>query len=225
MSRFCRYAFLVCALCLLAACGADEYHYPSVKMEFLTARSGADGSLRSVTTDAGETYAVLTDASGLHITPDSLVRIVSNYAVEQTSDGGQGAVLYALTQAIAPLPKPADWFEGGVKTEPADVTSIWMGHDYLNLVLAVKQQGKHALGFVEDEVTDDGEGGRTVRLTFYHDVSSDVQDYTKRAYVSVPLWHYAAPGVNRVKLFFSLQTQKEGMKTYAFEYVPEAGAE
>lgn len=26
-----------------------------------------------------------------------------------------------------------------------------------------------------------------VRLTLYHDVSSDVQDYGKRAYLSVPL--------------------------------------
>lgn len=221
MSRLHIICLLALTLGLLAACGNDDdYHYPTVKLEFLTARSGADGTLQSVTTDAGETYSVLSDASGTCITADSLVRIVSNYGMGQTATGSEGVILYALSKAIAPLPKPADKFEDGVKTEAADVTSIWMGLDYLNMVLTVKQQGVHRLGFVEDGVTDDGQGLKTVRLTFYHETDSDVQDYSKRVYASVPLRQYAAEGVRQVKVFFSLQTEKEGMKTYEFVYTP-----
>ena len=49
---------------------------------------------------------------------------------------------------------------------------------------------------MEDEAVVDENSGRVkVRLTLYHEVSSSVQDYGKRAYLSVPLKQYMTEGV------------------------------
>ena len=55
MKKYCDWWLLPLLACLLTGCGDDDYHYPSVKLEFLTAFSGADGYLQSVVTDEGET--------------------------------------------------------------------------------------------------------------------------------------------------------------------------
>ena len=208
-------------LCLSAACSDDDYHYPSVKLEFLTAYSGNDGKLSSVVTDDGIAYPVVQDDSNSRITADSLVRIISNYEAVTADDGTTGVRLYALSAAIAPLPRTADKFKEGVKNEPADIQSIWMGHDYLNMVLTVKQEGKHGLAFVEDGVEIDAETQTTtVRLTLYHEVQSTTEAYTKRAYLSIPLKQYATEGTEKVLVHFTLYTDEESTKTYAFTYTP-----
>ena len=61
MKKYCDWWLLPLLACLLAGCGDDDYHYPSVKLEFLTAFSGADGYLQSVVTDEGETLPVVED--------------------------------------------------------------------------------------------------------------------------------------------------------------------
>lgn len=208
---------------LLASCGDDDYHYPSVKLEFLTAFSGSDGSLQSVLTDEGEQYPVLENASKLTIDPNSFVRIVSNYEPVKAADGVAGVKLYAALGTISPFPLPADKFEDGVKTDPVELQSIWMGIDYLNLLLGIKaQDGKHLLHFIEDEVVKDKSTGLvTVHLTLYHDAANDVLAYTKRAYVSVPLWQYAEEGVKKVAVTMDINTYSGETKTYQFEYLPK----
>lgn len=208
---------------LLSSCGDDDYHYPSVKLEFLTAFSGADGSLQSVLTDEGEQYPVLENASKLTIDPNSFVRIVSNYEPVKVADGTVGVKLYAALGTISPFPLPADKFEDGVKTDPVELQSIWMGTDYLNLLLGIKaQDGKHLLHFIEDElVKDESIGLVTVHLTLYHDAANDVLAYTKRAYVSVPLWQYAEEGVKKVAVTMDINTYSGETKTYQFEYLPK----
>lgn len=46
MKKYCDWWLLPLLACLLTGCGDDDYHYPSVKLEFLTAFSGADGYLQ-----------------------------------------------------------------------------------------------------------------------------------------------------------------------------------
>ena len=211
--------------CLLTACGDDDYHYPSVKLEFLTAFSGTTGSLQTVLTDDGESYPVVEDASNMKIDLNSSVRIVSNYAPMKAADGTDGVKLYATLNAVAPIPVTADKFDGGVKTDPVELQSIWMGRDYLNLLLGIKMQnGKHLLHFIEDEVTLDETGEcLIVRLTLYHDAGQDVPAYTKRAYASVPLWIYAEEGIRKVKVYFTLNAYSGKQKTYEFDYIPKYG--
>ena len=57
MKKYCDWWLLPLLACLLTGCGDDDYHYPSVKLEFLTVFSGADGYLQSVVTDEGENLA------------------------------------------------------------------------------------------------------------------------------------------------------------------------
>ncbi len=102
------YVWLLSVLsCLLVACGNDDdYRYPSVKSEFLTGFSGADGTLQSVLTDAGTTYQIVENATKTTIPADSLVRMVGSYAETKGIDGTAGVKLYSWITAVSPLPVP-----------------------------------------------------------------------------------------------------------------------
>ena len=209
------------ACVLLCACADDDYHYPSVKLEFLTAYSDEEGSMEYVVTDEGREYAVLAGADDWRITPDSLTRIVSNYEVLQ-ADGVEGVRLYSTLTAVSPLPVPVGELKWNVETDPVDVLSIWMGRDYLNLILEIKAQDRlHKILFVEEDRAVDVENRRAiVSLLLCHDDGGDLQAYTKWAYCSVPLRHYAAEGVETVTVRFSVHTYSGEVKTYEMEYKP-----
>lgn len=206
---------------LLFACNKDDgYVYPSVQLEFLTAQSGADGRFKAVCNDAGENLPIEKDHTRTEIAPDTTARIVANY--ELLTDGGtqKEVRIYTLLPAISPIPLPSVRFPQGVKKDPVEVQSIWMGHDYLNMVLSLQAQNKtHRFHFVEDSVKQDESGKQQIYLTLYHDAGGDVEAYTKRAYLSVPLWQYAQKSKESV-LFFSLQTYDSGRETYCFDYKP-----
>lgn len=216
MKKYYHWLFPLLA-CLLAACGDDEYHYPSVKLEFLTASTAADGTLRSILTDDGNTYAIAEDLTHAKSVADTTLRIVGNY--EQTAPSE--VRLYTARSVVSPLPLPAEKFKEGVKTDPADVLGIWMGLDYLNMTLTVKAQNKkHAFHFVEDRVEEDAEAGhKEVWLTLYHDADGDT-GYTQRAYLSVPLRHYAEAATRHITVHFSLHTSGGDLRQYDFEYIP-----
>ena len=46
--------WLLGMLFLMTACGDDDYYYPSVKLEFVTVKAGADGLIQSLLPDKGE---------------------------------------------------------------------------------------------------------------------------------------------------------------------------
>lgn len=222
MKKYCDWWLLPLLACLLTGCGDDDYHYPSVKLEFLTAFSGADGYLQSVVTDEGETLSVVEDKTKTNIEANASVRVISNYASEVTADGTAGAVLYALSGVLSVVPQTVDKFEEGVKTDPTDVLGIWMGLDYLNMTLIVKENGEHKFHFIEDEViVDTATGCSEVYLTLYHDAKEEVASYTRRAYASVPLRQYAAEGIQKVMVHFSVHTYSGDIKTYDFVYNPD----
>lgn len=75
MKKHCCSLLVVLLSCLLASCGDDDYRYPSVKQDFLTAFSGTDGRLESVLTDEGERLRIVEGASGLRVSADTAVRI------------------------------------------------------------------------------------------------------------------------------------------------------
>ncbi len=212
---------ILSACLLLTACG-DDYYVPSMKQDYLTAYSSASGNLESVLTDQGVHLPILADATDSQTKADTLVRIVCNYTEELTSDGIAGIRVNALTATVSPVPQPADTFKDGVKNDPADVMSIWMGLDFLNCILEVKaQDGPHYFHFVEEEVTtDEATGHRTVSLLLYHDAGTDLQAYTQRAYLSIPLRQYIADGISGVTVRFSLYTYADELKTYTFDYNP-----
>ena len=67
-----------------------------------------------VLTDEGEQFAVVADASKMKVQPNSLVRIVSNYAPAEAG-GTKGVKLYGCLPTVSPLPMAPDKFEDGIK--------------------------------------------------------------------------------------------------------------
>lgn len=215
--------FCVALIYIFASCSGDnDYYYPSVKQEFVTAHSAADGSLQTLVTDEGDTFSILEDASHTKIQADSTVRLVCLYGKEEDT-GTQGVKLYSLLKAIAPVPQPAAEFSDGVKADPVDILSLWMGLDYLNMILEIKaQNGTHLFHFVQNEVlTYPDSGERIVRLSLYHDAGNDVEAYTKRAYASIPLRQYVEEGITNIIIYFSVYTYSGITKTYQFAYQPK----
>lgn len=222
-------------LLLMAACEEDDYYYPSVKLEFVTITAGSDGSVQTLIPDKGEQLPVSIDRTGSSISPNASKRVISNYEVV-SSEGRSTAKIYSLQEAIAPEPKPEDdpMYKDGLKHDPVNVTSIWLGRNYLNMILSLKvdlNSGKqHVFGIVEESV--DTEGNETaVVLSLYHNANNDKEYYTRRAYVSVPLQKYVDtenPGkVIRVKFKYYTYA-KDGSVVESikycdpgFEYIPD----
>lgn len=205
-------------LCLCYGCSKEEeYHYPSVKLEFLTATTNSKGTINQITTDGGKAYDVQTDGSNLKLPADTLLRIVTNY---EEVEGG--VKLYGAAVPISNIPIPVAEFEEALVHDPASIQSIWMGRDYLNMILQVKAQNKkHTFRFIEQEATFNEAGDELfVHIILYHNANEDIQAYTQRAYASIPLKHYAAYGCKKVLLRFSPYTDYEGVASYDFEYLP-----
>lgn len=224
--------WLLGMLFLMTACGDDDYYYPSVKLEFVTVKAGADGLIQSLLPDKGELLTVAKDRTGSTISPNSARRVISNYEVNPED---ATAVIYSLQSVVTPEPKGADdpAFEGGLKYDPVDVTSIWLGRDYLNMILNVKininSGNQHVFGMIEESV--EAEGDETVvTLSLFHDANGDEENYNRRAYISVPLTKYVDEEnphqTIRIKFKYHT-TDKSGVVVESskycdpgFEYVP-----
>ncbi len=218
-------AFLLgVAVGLLEGCSNDTYEYPSVKLELITIEAGSTGSIQTFVTDDGERLTVAEDRSQTVITPNSRMRVLSNYQPLYSSSGtltGEG-VIYAVGSVVSADPIPVSEIEGDLKTDPVTLQSIWMGTDYLNMVVLVKaQSGTHYFRFIEDEVvTVDEEAVTYVCLSLYHDASNDMEAYTQKAYLSIPLRQYASVAEGQeIQICFRLHTY-DGEECRWFEYVP-----
>lgn len=207
-------------LVLVTACGEDDYYYPSVKLEYVTIEAGEDGRIQTLLPDKGASLPVLEDRTGSSISPNTSRRVMSNYEVVSG-----GVKIYSLQSLITPVPKPEDdpVYENGVKTDPVEVVSIWLGRDYLNMILNLKvSTGKgHTFGIVED--TSELETKGIVDMLLYHDANSDEEYYNRRAYISVPLSQYIdTNNPEQIKIKFNT-CKKDGSvdKYYEFDYIPE----
>lgn len=213
-------------LILMTACGEDDYYYPSVKLEFVTIEAGEDGRIQTLLPDKGASLPVLEDRTGSSISPNTTRRVMSNYEVLSG-----GVKIYSLQSLITPMPKPEDdpVYKDGVKTDPVEVVSIWLGRDYLNMILNLKvSTGKgHTFGIVED--TSELQTKGIVNMLLYHDANSDEEYYNRRAYISVPLSQYIdTENPEQIKIKFRYNTyQKDGSVVESdkycdpgFDYIP-----
>lgn len=220
--------WLLGLLFLMTACGDDDYYYPSVQLEFVTVVAGEDGSIQTLIPDKGASLPVLEDRTGSAISPNTSRRVMSNYEVLP-----KGARIYSLQSLVTPDPKPEDdpVYKDGIKTDPVEMVSIWLGRNYLNMILNLKvSTGKgHVFGIVEDISELETKG--IVNMLLYHDANSDAEYYNRRAYISVPLEKYVnAEKPDRViKIKFKYYkygedgTGKESDKycNPGFDYIPE----
>ncbi len=77
-------------------------------------------------------------------------------------------------------------FEGGLKYDPVDVASIWLGRDYLNMILNVKLNvngGKQHVFRHSWKYLSEFETNGTVNMLLYHDANGDEEYYNRRAYL------------------------------------------
>ena len=195
-------------------------------------KAGTDGSIQTLIPDNGEALTVSKDRTGSAISPNTSRRVMSNY--ETLSNGHTAtAVIYSLQSLVTPTPKPADdpTYKDGLKHDPVDVVSIWLGRGYLNMILNLKVNGgkQHVFGIVED--LSEFETNGTVNMLLYHDANGDEEYYNRRAYLSVPLDKYADaenPG-QKITIKFKYYTyDKDGTAIESgkycnpgFEYFPD----
>ncbi|GAE22396.1 NigD1/NigD2 family lipoprotein [Bacteroides pyogenes] len=180
-------------LFLLIACKEnDDYRYPSVSLDFVTVKAGEDGRLQILIPDKGSPMPVLKDRTNTKIAPYAFKRMLSNYEVT-VADGTPSVTIYSLQELLTPEPKlPEDpAYADGIKTDPVTMVSIWMGRDYLNMILNLKVKGgkKHVFGMVEESIVEKG-NEKVVTLSLFHDAAGDEPYYDRRAYISIPLQKY-----------------------------------
>lgn len=205
---------------LLSSCDEnDGYVYPSVKLEFLTAETGSDGRIRSVVTDEGVRFPIEKDHTRSQLDANASVRIMSNYEVLTSGNNEPEVRIYGLMKVVSVDPKPRAEFGNGVKEDPVEVVSVWLAHDYINIVLSIRgQNAKHQFHFVEESVKGGLIGVPHVRISLYHDNGGDMEAYSQRAYLSIPLRNRYAQGAEFV---IDFKTYENEQASYHFNYIPK----
>lgn len=195
----------------------DDYVYPPVLTEILSAGTTAGGYLSYLHTDKGKTYRAINGERISGLSPDTLYRVIGVYEITGEESKQAEALIYSLKMIVSPNPVKADRISGGIKTDPVEIQSIWRSGDYINLALLVKaQNGKHSFHFIQTDLKEEG-NCKKLYLALYHDRGDDVEAYTQTAYLSVPLAKYQnilEPGDS---ILFSINTYK-GLKVYHLVY-------
>lgn len=203
-------------LIILAACKEDDYVYPPAITEILSAQTDETGTISRLIPDKGEPLSVENGDRFSGLVPDSLYRMIGVYEVANGADESSAAYIYSIQQVISynPVSIPAD----ELKTDPVTIQSIWRSGNYINLILQVKSHtGAHVFRFVENSFISTSMGF-VLSLSLYHDKGDDIEAYTQRAYLSVPLTKYEGMLKKGDTILFAVNTYKEGLKTYQLVY-------
>lgn len=208
-------------LLFLGACKEDEYVYPNVISTFIDVTTDASGTLQDLITDKGETLQILNREGLDGLTPDSTYRTVSIYESKETdTQGNATALLYSCQLIIAVKPVTANKLPDGIaKTDPLNVQSVWRSGNYLNLILLpMAKEKSHIFHFIEDGITDNEDGSRTLHLTLYHNQNGDYEAFTRKSYLSIPLWAYEGRLAQGDQVILRINTYEKGFVSYEFTY-------
>ena len=213
------YGFL--CLLFLGACKEDEYVYPNVITTFIDAATDENGRLQELITDKGEHLQILNREGLDGLVPDSVYRSVSIYEPQGLTDNGQAtALLYSCQLIIAVKPVTVDKLpEAIAKTDPLNIQSVWKSGSYINLILLpMTKEKSHIFHFVEEGISDNGDGSRTLHLTLYHNQNGDYEAFTRKSYLSIPLWPYKGQMTQGDKIVLRINTYEKGFVSYEFTY-------
>lgn len=161
-------------------CGEEEEQkYPQMVTEMAVMSSDASGTIRSFTTDAGNSYTLMMPYTG--VTENALWRFLIGYVAE--NDGR--ATVYSLEGVVVPRDSTS---RAGIAIDPVGFVSAWPGGGFVNMHLQPKTKGGvHTWGYVRDSLTTNTAGGSTHFISLYHRQGSDPMAYSAEAYVSIPL--------------------------------------
>lgn len=214
MKLFQKIASVLFIASLLYACDEDEYTYPDVLTEILCLKTDANGHGYQLITDNGKTWTIPSDQQPDELTSDSLYRVISQYVPHENGE----ATVYTLQSINASLPQPESDFKT-IHTDAVSIQSIWRSGDYLNLILQVMiKDQKHQFAFIDQGITTDSEGKQTLSLTLYHNRNNDVEGFYRKAYLSIPLWHYKEVLHSGDLIELHLHTYEEGMTNRIYTY-------
>lgn len=208
-------------LLFLGACKEDEYVYPNVISTFINVTTDTSGTLQDLITDKGETLQILNREGLDGLTPDSTYRTVSIYEPKETdTQGNATALLYSCQLIIAVKPVTANKLPDGIaKTDPLDIQSVWKSGNCLNLILLpMAKEKSHIFHFIEDGITDNEDGSRTLHLTLYHNQNGDYEAFTRKSYLSIPLWAYEGRLAQGDQVILRINTYEKGFVSYEFTY-------
>lgn len=196
------------------ACGEEEYVFPDLVTEMVCLKTDANGVGTEFITDEGTVWHLQEGNRPNKLTADSTYRMVSRYVPLNETD----AQVYSFAKTISSLPKPESEYEV-IHTDPVSIQSIWRSGDYLNMVLpiSVKNQ-EHELAFIENGISLNDDGTQTLTLTLFHDRKSDIEGFTQKFYLSIPLWHYQERLNKGDQIVLNLNTYKEGMTSRTYTY-------
>ena len=195
----------------LWSCSDDDYKYPSVVSEFADVYTNTDGKLDYLITDNNLKLSISNTVSADGLVPDSAYRVICTY--QQNEENDKEARLYSISLINAPYAIPAFLVEEK-KNDPVEVQSIWRGGNYLNLILLLKAQNiPHSFLFLQDSIVSVNE--RTnLYISLYHDKEGDLEAYTQKAYLSMPLQPYQRLLKEGDTICLSINTYDKGVQTW-----------
>lgn len=192
-------ALLVLTLCAfgLSACSGEDDVALSYRQDLSEILTDADGIVRYLVRDDGDTLAITNGALRAPMTADTAYRVRALYVLD---DGG--AEVYTLTQVFSP--NPVQMSEGAMRRDPLQLEALWRGGAYVNFLVTYKSGGvTHAAAFVDRGIAACSDGSRLLRLELYHDSNDDPDYYTQQLYMSCPLYRYAGqltPGRDSIEV-------------------------
>ena len=211
--------FAFFAASLFYACDKeDDFVYPDLVTEIVCLQTDAQGYGYRLLTDEGKEWNIPSKQRPSKLTPDSIYRVISQYAPSYSEKESKEANIYLLQSAISPLPQPASSFEK-TYTDPVSIQSIWKSGEYLNLILKVMYKDQeHMLAFIDDGTILTEDGRKELSITLYHDRNNDVEGFYRKFYLSVPLWHYNDILQTGDRIIFHLNTYEEVMTHRTFTF-------
>ena len=171
--RYIYIAFTVAALFALTACSDDDEILASYRYDFADMTTSAQGNAMQLLLDDNSILNVL----NTYVTqkPNQTFRV---YAVSEQMENGVRLVNYSEILTV----EPHMIEEENVKTDPVDVVAVWASGKYINMRLGIKTGAsalKHTMGVVNDGITADEGGVKTIHLRLYHAQNNDDVSYTR----------------------------------------------
>lgn len=215
MKRPIGFPLLLLCICLLGACKEDDYVYPSVVKEFIGASTDSNGTLSHLVADTGEIFRIQPRSGLGGLQKDTLYRTISMYLPLEN-----GTVqLYSSEPVLSMKPVTADRISGGLKTDPVDIERMWLSGKYLNMVLLAQVRDQsHSYHFVEESLQTEANGKTILHLRLHHNSNHDYEAFTRKVYLSVPLWTYGSRLKGGDRIVFHVNTYKEGDTSREFAY-------
>lgn len=215
MKLLTRFSFLLLCMSQFGACKEEEYVYPDVITEFIGAATDENGTLTRLVADNGEEYRIQARSGLDGLKKDTLYRTISIYQPLEN----QTVQLYSSELVLSMIPVSAKQIIGDIKTDPVDIERMWLSGKYLNMVLLAKvKEESHSYHFIDQGIQKEADGTQTLHLQLYHNRNNDYEAFTRKVYLSVPLWAYDGKLKQGDKIVFHISTYEEGDTQREFIY-------